>query len=454
MVSDQSAPPAAEAAVVVGPWAAVSAGGDSAALTFLSLPGPPPEALPDALALRTLQLESLARITQLAADLSSAAATPTRTQLLVSRTSATGIPAASAIVEEISRTSGFPVVVLEAYDEVRQVMVFAAATGVPEIGQGSVFEVPLDQALGRFAVRGGEPVIQVLTDDESADSVLLELGIRTLVCVPIRVGGRVIGVLSLSHAERVQQTELLLPWLRTIANVLAGVLDRTQQQRDDFLSIAAHELQTPVTALSAYVQLLGRRLARDGADPAAVRDGFAVLAEQTTRLSRLVHQLLDVSRLEAGKLKMDLQTCDLAALVRRAMSTTQSLTDRHALRLKAPARLDATVDPTRIEQVLTNLLSNAVRYSPDGGAIDVEVGETADTVYVAVRDHGIGIPPADRERIFDRLYQAEATSVGGLGLGLYISAQIVQQHGGRLEVESPADGGARLVVSLPRGSRD
>jgi signal transduction histidine kinase len=109
------------------------------------------------------------------------------------------------------------------------------------------------------------------------------------------------------------------------------------------------------------------------------------------------------------------------------------------------------VDPLRIEQVVTNLLSNAIKYSPDGGAIDVSVSCGSDSVRLVVRDHGIGIPPERRARLFDRFYQAHGEGhFGGLGLGLFISRQIVELHSGTLEADFPADGGTRFQVTLPR----
>jgi len=126
-------------------------------------------------------------------------------------------------------------------------------------------------------------------------------------------------------------------------------------------------------------------------------------------------------------------------------------TSRHALTVQAPAALPASVDPIRLEQVFTNLLNNAIKYSPDGGAIDVEVlRPTPAVAQVAVRDHGLGIPPEQRARIFERFYQAHTQRhLSGLGLGLYLSQEIVTLHGGRVTVEFPSDGGTRFIVSLP-----
>jgi signal transduction histidine kinase len=138
-------------------------------------------------------------------------------------------------------------------------------------------------------------------------------------------------------------------------------------------------------------------------------------------------------------------------LVEEAVGRARALSERHPITVQAPPRLEADVDSLRLEQVLTNLLDNAVKYSPEGGQIDVVVA-AADNEFaeISVRDHGLGIPPEKRGQIFERFYQAHSGAHrGGLGLGLYISRQIIEQHGGELAAEFPADGGTRFVVRFP-----
>jgi signal transduction histidine kinase len=354
--------------------------------------------------------------------------------------------------------------------------VFAAATGLPTAANGSVFEVPLDQTMSGVAVRTGQATVETHASEQEDDAteLLRKLGVRTFVCIPMIVGGRVIGALSLAHPGAVPHVHDMVPWLHSLANFVASLIERKRaeeerlvllreqsaraqaeaaiQARDEFLSIATHELKTPVAALSAYVQLLTRRYERAELNPRQIREALGVLAERTNKLAHLMAQLLEVSRIDGGKLMIEVEPCDLVPLVRGVVATTQALTDRHVLRLQAPERAMAAVDPMRIEQVVTNLLGNAVHYSPDGGSIEVEIGDRTDgAVVVAVRDHGIGIPPEHHERVFERYYQAQSNQRGGMGLGLYVSAQIVQQHGGRLDVESPPDGGTRIILRLPRG---
>jgi signal transduction histidine kinase len=226
--------------------------------------------------------------------------------------------------------------------------------------------------------------------------------------------------------------------------------------RDETLSVAAHELKNPAATVRGYAQLMERQLERTGTlDPATAHRALRAIDSQSSRLDRLLSHLLDISRIESGKLRLAPTATDLARLVGDAVEAARVLhQDKHTLALRAPARVPVVVDPMRIEQVVTNLLDNAVKYSPHGGEIEVEVAYTTpDTVCLSVRDHGLGIPTEELERVFDRLYQVESPSqIGarvGLGLGLHICRQIVEMHGGRIMAEAPADGGTRMVVHLP-----
>jgi excisionase family DNA binding protein len=222
--------------------------------------------------------------------------------------------------------------------------------------------------------------------------------------------------------------------------------------RDEFLSIAAHELKTPLTGLAGHAHLVLRQLKRDGQiEPERVAQALEAITNQTDKLSRLLNQLLDVSRLESGKLSVEPQPTDLTNLIEQAVATARASSDRHLITVVAPDALIAYVDPLRLDQILTNLLDNAIKFSPDGGPIDVALTQLGEAVAeLAVRDRGLGIPPEKREQIFERFYQAHRNGhKSGLGLGLYVSRQIVELHGGEIDVEFPPDGGARFVVRLP-----
>jgi signal transduction histidine kinase len=222
------------------------------------------------------------------------------------------------------------------------------------------------------------------------------------------------------------------------------------RMKDDFVAIASHELRTPVAALSLLIQLQRRRL--DRGEPINYHEALAKLHEHVERIGRLVAQLLDTSRIETGKLKLERQPADLARLVEEAAQAIKEIDSHgHAVTIKAPASVPAVVDPLRVSQVITNLLDNAVKHSPDGVPVEVVLSQPEPgTARLAVRDRGEGIQPAHRAHVFDRFFQEPgAKGSSGLGLGLYVSREIVQLHSGEIAVECPQDGGTAFVVTLP-----
>jgi two-component system sensor histidine kinase KdpD len=168
----------------------------------------------------------------------------------------------------------------------------------------------------------------------------------------------------------------------------------------------------------------------------------------------LVAQLLDISRIQSGRLALQLRTVDIGQLIRDVVTAMQHQSQDHTLQVVAPLHLQMRIDALRIEQVLTNLVDNAIKYSPQGGPIDIEVASPdGDHVQIAVRDRGPGIPVEHRARIFERFYQADAAQhAAGMGLGLFISREIVELHGGSITAEFPPDGGARFIITLPTES--
>ena len=224
------------------------------------------------------------------------------------------------------------------------------------------------------------------------------------------------------------------------------------QARDDFLSVAAHELKTPLTGLRAAAQVLARRLSRGEIEvPTWLSDGLRVVDQQSERMTRLIGQLLDVTRLDQNKLLAERMPTDLTAVIERLVAVSRARTRKHTITLAADPEVVADVDPVGVEQVMSNLLDNAIKYSPDGGQIDVELQRVDNgRVCLVVRDHGIGIPVEKRTAIFARFYQAHAADHrSGLGLGLYISRQIIALHDGEIRAEFPPDGGTRFLVTLP-----
>jgi len=215
------------------------------------------------------------------------------------------------------------------------------------------------------------------------------------------------------------------------------------RMRDEFLSIAAHELRTPLTALQLQLDTIRRA---EGASPRIER-----AARSTTRLADLVESLLDVSRIATGRMPFRWEKSDLAALVRDVGDGMLDTAHRSgcALQVTVPPVLETCCDPLRVQQVLTNLLANAIKYGV-GKPIDVTLRAERGDAVLDVRDHGAGVPDADRARIFERFERAvPMRNYGGLGLGLYVAREIVAAHGGTIAVADAAGGGACFTVTFP-----
>ena len=238
---------------------------------------------------------------------------------------------------------------------------------------------------------------------------------------------------------------------RTLLEEAAQVRAREEATRlkEDFLSSAAHDLKTPLTGIVTQAQVLRRRAERDPAAPAD-RVGLDRLLAQSHRLKSLVLELLDVSRLEHGSLLGQREDLDLTELVR-------TLAEREAARwqrvqLNADATVRAAVDPARLEQVMTNLIENALKYSPDQTAVLVSVWSENGEARLSVQDKGIGIPAQDQPLVFERFHRARNVDdrrFVGMGLGLYITRVIVEEHGGRIWVQSTPGIGSTFFVALP-----
>ncbi|HEX9103575.1 MAG TPA: HAMP domain-containing sensor histidine kinase, partial [Polyangia bacterium] len=229
-----------------------------------------------------------------------------------------------------------------------------------------------------------------------------------------------------------------------------SALHELAQEKDRFLSVAAHELRTPLTALHATTQLVE-------VDPGAFEDGarrervLARIRRQTGRLVRLVEQLLDSVRVQSGELSLRLADVELVTLCRDVIDMVLPAGGARAV-VVADGPVVGRWDPVRIEQVVTNLLSNAVRYSPAGGEVTVGVRADSGRALLSVRDAGIGIPEAQRDMVFTPFFRganAERSHSGGLGLGLHIAQEIVRRHGGEIRVESRENDGTTFTVVLP-----
>jgi signal transduction histidine kinase len=225
------------------------------------------------------------------------------------------------------------------------------------------------------------------------------------------------------------------------------------EARDRFLAVASHELRTPITTLTLQMENLADGLSRAADDPAVVRlrATLPVLKRQIDRLTALVLQLLNVSRITTGRLELSPSEVDLSALTREVIERFELEVNRRRVQvdLRAATPVVGFWDGPRLDQVVTNLFSNALKYG-DGRPVDVIVKRDGESARLEIRDHGIGISPEDREKLFAPFTRAvQAQHYGGLGLGLWISSQIVQASGGTITVESQPGQGSTFIVELP-----
>ncbi|HEU5013274.1 MAG TPA: PAS domain S-box protein [Roseiflexaceae bacterium] len=227
--------------------------------------------------------------------------------------------------------------------------------------------------------------------------------------------------------------------------------------RNEFLTVTAHELRTPVTSLLGYTQLLKRRTERGLSNAERVQHTLNIVMKQALRLDRLTNMLLDLTRLEDQQLVLALQPVDLHVVVVQAVDELQMVSEQHTLSIHADSEpLVVEGDEFRLEQIVYNLLQNAIKYSPAGGDITIDLRREHDQAVLAVTDPGFGIPADELPHVFDRFYRATNVSfqhISGMGIGLYIVKELVMLHGGTIEAQSVAGQGSTFTVTLPLSTR-
>jgi len=228
-------------------------------------------------------------------------------------------------------------------------------------------------------------------------------------------------------------------------------LKEVDRLRSGLLANVSHELRTPLTSILGFTSTLLRTDVRWSEEEQ--RDFLETIQQESSRLARLVDDLLDMSRLESGTFPFRIETLDVSEMLKSARRRLGSLTEHHQLEVKAPAGMPLVlVDEDCFWQVLTNLVDNATKFSPTGSQITIEAQPSGKEVIISVIDRGQGIPAALLDRVFDRFYQAETIVSGrkrGTGLGLPICKGIIEGHGGRIWVESRPGKGSRFSFSLP-----
>ncbi|NTU84183.1 MAG: DUF4118 domain-containing protein [Chloroflexales bacterium] len=306
-------------------------------------------------------------------------------------------------------------------------------------------------------------VLTPLTMDPTHMITLRALTPDSHLVVPLIARGAIIGAFSLGMSgsgRRYSATDVTLA--QALAQRAALAVDNARlyeaaqaaiHARDRFLSLAAHELRTPLTAVLGNVQLLARRLTQVNEVDDRVQRKLQLIDGQLHRLTDMIATLLDISQLESGQLSLTLTPVDLCALARRVVEQAEGTLAQHTLTCNIPDLAVLVMgDALRLEQVLNNLLQNAVKYSPDGGRITVQVGRQHNRAFLAMADQGVGIPAEALPHLFERYYRAPDTSrhaISGMGIGLYVVREIVTLHGGTTEVTSAEGSGSTFTIWLP-----
>lgn len=258
-------------------------------------------------------------------------------------------------------------------------------------------------------------------------------------------------------------------WLSPFAHILpifvavlfTGILAKTnrdvllaqkelERRKDEFISMASHELKTPVTSIMMFIQYIQRSLNREHI--IAYDASFKRVDEQLNKLGKLISDLLDVSRIQGKELKYNLKKMDLNILVKDTVASIEPLSSKHNIQVNGKIRKKVIMDPDRVGQVLTNLLTNAIKYTPKARIIRVQMTSSDTKACVAIKDRGIGIDEVQQQKIFQRFYRGvdiTERTYPGMGIGLYISKEIIKKHGGQIWVESQKGKGSTFYFTLP-----
>ncbi|MGH2498400.1 MAG: ATP-binding protein [Ktedonobacteraceae bacterium] len=342
-----------------------------------------------------------------------------------------------------------------------------------EIGQFRLDDYLAPALLARL--QAGEVVLNDLSGMTASDPPTY--GAREVLLAPMNMGAHLAGVLALDYGGEahayppeeealagavaklatlmIERERILQESTEARARELAS--RETTQRMDEFLGVVAHELRTPLASLSGFAQTLLVQTAQGKGPQLAVwqRKALAGLDLAVARLGELTDDLLDMARLQAGQLELHPEPTDLVPLVQRVVTRLQMTTERHTIVLvPSGEHLVKYVDPRRMDQVLSNLISNAIKYSPEGGPIEVTIAEDVERreTLLSVRDHGIGVPAQQQAQIFQRFVQTENARVYGIegtGLGLYLCRALVERHGGRIWCESIEGQGSTFFITLP-----
>lgn len=352
-----------------------------------------------------------------------------------------------------------------------------AAIGLEEQVERGV-RVPLGAGFaGRVAAERRRVIIDDVSRYPLVQPELRARGVRSLLGVPLMVEGDLRGVLDVGSFSGRRFTEEDAELLQVVADRVALALANarlaeaeqqarteaataaaTARLREQFLGITAHELRTPLTVVSGYASMLQRGLERDTLQEPVLRGAVAEIATHASRLDRLINDLLEATRVHEGRLTLNTEPMDLSELARdvaRRFSEGPEASPSHRLVVEAPEPVRGEWDLARLDQVLSNLVSNAIKYSPGGGEITIRVRSRAGGgAALSVQDEGVGIPARAQDELFQPFSRLVGSSdPGGIGLGLFLASQFVRRHGGTISVRSEVDHGSTFTVELPSSAR-
>lgn len=345
---------------------------------------------------------------------------------------------------------------------------YAEEDAISPLWKGHRF--PMSDCISGWAMLNKEAAVieDIYADPRIPQDAYRPTFVKSLAMVPIRTSAPV-GAIGNYWAKPHRATEGEVKLLRALADLTSVTMENVQlyadlqtkmrqveaavQARDDFISVAAHELRTPLTAMLLQLQQLEELTATDsiGAAHTKLSDCASRSATAAKRLAALVDGLLDATRLAHGRIQLDLETFDLVDVTRELLDRFATAATRAGceLRLQAPMMLCGRWDRRRVEQALTNVLANAIKYGA-GKPIDVAVQASDGTARLEIRDHGPGIDPESAVKIFERFGRAgSVTHYGGLGLGLYLCRETVETHGGSIRFETTPGEGCTFIIMLP-----
>jgi signal transduction histidine kinase len=382
----------------------------------------------------------------------------------------------STIVSRATQLAGMDGGSIYEYDEVNENFHLRAADRLPDDLVATLRSAPIKKgegALGRMA-ETGEPVqIRDIMDERSYQSrvrkILVRLGYRSLLVVPLMRDDHLLGGLAVNRASPGEFDAEIIDLLKTFATQSALAIQNARlfreieekgrqleiasRHKSEFLANMSHELRTPLNAIIGFSEVLGERLFGEMNDKQS--EYVADITESGRHLLLLINDILDLSKIEAGRMELEPSDFDVPTALQNAMTLVRERAQRHGIALSLqidPAVRELRADERKFKQILVNLLSNAVKFTPDGGRVALHARSVESGLEVSVSDTGIGIAPEDQEKVFEEFRQVGGdykTKQEGTGLGLALARRFVELHGGVIGVQSELGKGATFTFTIP-----